>query len=70
MLRYRDRAERRSVSVAVFDGMTLAEAGNELALVVTGAYGKPVAKSMGSPLRVHVRWKYGFKSVKSIVDSR
>ncbi len=48
------------------DGITLAEATNELALVVTGAYGKPLAKSMGAPLRVHLPWKYGFKSVKSI----
>lgn len=50
-----------------FDGVTIAEARNELAFVVTGAYGKPVAKTMGAPLRVHLPWKYGFKSVKSIV---
>jgi len=50
-----------------FDGVTLAEARNELAFVVTGAYGKPVAKAMGAPLRIHLPWKYGFKSVKSIV---
>jgi sulfoxide reductase catalytic subunit YedY len=49
------------------DGVTLAEAMNELAFVVTGAYGKPVAKVMGAPLRVHLPWKYGFKSVKSIL---
>jgi len=49
------------------EGVTLAEATNDLALVVTGAYGKPVAKAMGAPLRVHLPWKYGFKSVKSIV---
>jgi methionine sulfoxide reductase catalytic subunit len=49
------------------DGITLAEAMNELAFVVTGAYGRPVAKVMGAPLRVHLPWKYGFKSVKSIV---
>src|SRR5215211_1122598 len=49
------------------EGLTMAEATNELAFVVTGAYGKPVAKSMGAPLRVHLPWKYGFKSGKSIV---
>ncbi len=49
------------------EGLTLAEAGNELAFMVTGAYGKPVAKAMGAPIRLHVPWKYGFKSVKSIV---
>src|SRR5215467_1433595 len=49
------------------EGLTMAEATNELAFLVTGAYGKPVAKSMGAPLRLAVPWKYGFKSVKSIV---
>ena len=45
----------------------MAEATNELAFVVTGAYGKPVAKSMGAPIRIHLPWKYGFKSAKSLV---
>src|SRR5688572_26149607 len=49
------------------EGLTMAEATNELAFLVTGAYGKPVAKSMGAPLRLAAPWKYGFKSVKSIV---
>ncbi len=48
------------------EGLTMAEATNELAFLVTGAYGKPVAKSMGAPLRLAVPWKYGFKSIKSI----
>jgi sulfoxide reductase catalytic subunit YedY len=49
------------------EGLTMAEATNELAFMVTGAYGKPLPNSMGAPLRLHVPWKYGFKSVKSIV---
>jgi sulfoxide reductase catalytic subunit YedY len=49
------------------EGLTLAEAANDLAFLVTGAYGKPLAKSMGAPLRLAVPWKYGFKSIKSIV---
>jgi methionine sulfoxide reductase catalytic subunit len=49
------------------EGLTMAEANNELAFLVTGAYGKPVASVMGAPLRLHLPWKYGFKSVKSIV---
>ncbi|MHA1548315.1 MAG: protein-methionine-sulfoxide reductase catalytic subunit MsrP [Alphaproteobacteria bacterium] len=49
------------------EGVTMAEASNDLSFMVTGAYGKPVAKSMGAPLRIHLPWKYGFKSVKSIV---
>ena len=49
------------------EGVTITEATNELAFLVTGAYGKPVAKSMGAPLRLALPWKYGFKSIKSIV---
>ena len=49
------------------EGLTLAEAGNELAFMVTGVYGKPLANQFGAPLRLAVPWKYGFKSVKSIV---
>ena len=43
------------------------EATNELAFMVTGLYGAPVPKQNGAPLRLHTPWKYGFKSVKSIV---
>jgi methionine sulfoxide reductase catalytic subunit len=49
------------------EGLTIAEATNELAFIVTGAYGKPLAKQNGAPLRLVTPWKYGFKSVKSIV---
>jgi sulfoxide reductase catalytic subunit YedY len=49
------------------EGLTMAEAKNELAFLVTGMYGKPVPKQDGAPLRLAVPWKYGFKSVKSIV---
>jgi len=43
------------------------EATNELTFMVTGVYGKPVPRQMGAPLRLAVPWKYGFKSIKSIV---
>ena len=49
------------------EGITMAEAMNDLPLMVTGAYGKPLPKSMGAPLRLHLPWKYGFKSIKGIV---
>jgi sulfoxide reductase catalytic subunit YedY len=49
------------------EGVTMAEANNELAFFVTGMYGKPVPKQDGAPLRLVLPWKYGFKSVKSIV---
>jgi sulfoxide reductase catalytic subunit YedY len=49
------------------EGVTMAEATNELAFMVTGMYGKPVPKQDGAPLRLALPWKYGFKSAKSIV---
>ncbi|MGP0089087.1 MAG: protein-methionine-sulfoxide reductase catalytic subunit MsrP [Xanthobacteraceae bacterium] len=48
------------------EGLTMAEATNELAFLVTGAYGHPLAKQHGAPLRLALPWKYGFKSIKSI----
>jgi len=48
------------------EGLSMAEATNDLTLMVTGAYGKPLAKQFGAPIRLHTPWKYGFKSVKSI----
>jgi len=48
------------------EGLTIAEATNDLAFIATGLYGKPIPKQNGAPLRLAVPWKYGFKSVKSI----
>ncbi len=48
------------------EGLTVEEAGNDLAFMVTGVYGKPLANQFGAPLRLAVPWKYGFKSVKAI----
>ncbi|MGH6914209.1 MAG: protein-methionine-sulfoxide reductase catalytic subunit MsrP, partial [Geminicoccales bacterium] len=44
------------------EGLTIAEAINELAFIATGLYGKPILKQNGAPLRLAVPWKYGFKS--------
>lgn len=49
------------------EGLTIAEATNELAFIATGIYGKPIAKQNGAPLRLVVPWKYAFKDIKSIV---
>jgi sulfoxide reductase catalytic subunit YedY len=49
------------------EGLTMAEATNDLAFLVTGAYGKPVPKQNGAPLRLATPWKYGFKSAKGLV---
>lgn len=50
------------------EALTLEEANHELAFLVTGLYGKPLPRQNGSPLRLAVPWKYGFKSIKSIVS--
>ncbi len=49
------------------EGLTMAEANNELTFMVTGIYGKAGVKQHGAPLRLITPWKYGFKGVKSIV---
>ncbi len=49
------------------EGLTIEEATNDLAFLVTGLYGKPVPPQNGAPLRLAVPWKYGFKSIKSII---
>ena len=49
------------------EGLTLAEATNDLAFMVTGIYGHPLPRQNGAPLRLATPWKYGFKSTKGIV---
>jgi len=49
------------------EGLRMDEAMNDLALVVTGVYGKPLLKQHGAPVRIAVPWKYGYKNPKSIV---
>ena len=50
-----------------FEGLTMAEATNDLALFVTGIYGHELTKQHGAPIRIVLPWKYGYKSIKSIV---
>ncbi|MBM80083.1 MAG: protein-methionine-sulfoxide reductase catalytic subunit MsrP [Planctomycetaceae bacterium] len=49
------------------EGLTIEEAMNDLTLVTTGIYGQPLLKQHGAPIRIVTPWKYGFKSIKSIV---
>lgn len=49
------------------EGLTIAEALNELTLLSVGLYGKTLPPQNGAPIRLVVPWKYGFKSIKSIV---
>lgn len=50
------------------EGLTLAEAMNDLTLLVVGIYGHILPPQHGAPIRLIVPWKYGFKSIKSIVS--
>jgi sulfoxide reductase catalytic subunit YedY len=52
------------------EGLRMDEAMHPLTLVVTGLYGHPLPNQNGAPLRIHVPWKYGFKSGKSLVRIR
>ena len=49
------------------EGMRLDEAMNPLAILSTGLYGRSLLPQNGAPIRLVVPWKYGFKSIKSIV---
>jgi sulfoxide reductase catalytic subunit YedY len=49
------------------EGVTISEAMNEMAFIGTGLYGQALKKQNGAPLRIVLPWKYGFKSIKSIV---
>jgi sulfoxide reductase catalytic subunit YedY len=49
------------------EGLRLDEAMHPLTMMATGIYGEPIANQNGAPIRLVVPWKYGFKSIKSIV---
>ena len=50
------------------EGLTIAEAMHPLTLLGVGMYGKTMPNQNGAPIRLVVPWKYGFKSIKSIVS--
>ncbi len=49
------------------EGLRIDEAMNDLAILATGIYGETILPQNGAPIRLVVPWKYGFKSIKSIV---
>ncbi|GGD42269.1 protein-methionine-sulfoxide reductase catalytic subunit MsrP [Pseudoxanthomonas indica] len=57
----------RSIEWPYKEGLRIDEAMHPLAFLATGLYGKPLPQQNGAPLRLVVPWKYGFKSIKSIV---
>jgi len=63
--------QRRDVlSWPYVEGLRIDEAMHPLAFMVVGVYGRELPNQNGAPLRVHLPWKYGFKSAKSIVRIR
>lgn len=62
------RGQRRSVLEWPYrEGLRMDEAMHPLTIMAVGLYGKPLPNQNGAPLRLVVPWKYGFKSIKSIV---
>jgi sulfoxide reductase catalytic subunit YedY len=57
----------RSIDWPYREGLRIDEAMHPLTLLATGLYGEPLPQQNGAPLRLVVPWKYGFKSIKSIV---
>ena len=61
---------RRSLDWPYVEGLRLDEALNPLTLLAVGLYGEVLPNQNGAPIRLVVPWKYGFKSIKSIVRIR
>ena len=61
------RAVFQSIDWPYTEGLRLDEAYHPLAIMALGVYGKDLPNQNGAPWRLMVPWKYGFKSVKSIV---
>ncbi len=59
--------KRSSIDWPYREGLRLDEAMHPLTFMATGLYGKPLPKQNGAPIRLVVPWKYGFKSIKSVV---
>jgi len=59
--------QRRVIEFPYVEGLRLDEAMHPLTIMATGIYDRPLANQSGAPIRLVVPWKYGFKSIKSIV---
>lgn len=62
--------ERRVLHWPYVEGLRIDEAMNELPIMAVGLYGDILPNQNGAPIRLVVPWKYGFKSIKSIVKIR
>jgi sulfoxide reductase catalytic subunit YedY len=64
------RPEMAGISFPYIEGLRLDEAMHPLAMLSVGMYGEDLPPQDGAPVRLTVPWKYGFKSIKSIVKIR
>jgi sulfoxide reductase catalytic subunit YedY len=62
--------QRRVLNWPYVEGLRIDEAMNELPIMAVGLYGEALPNQNGAPIRLVVPWKYGFKSIKSIVKIR
>jgi len=61
------RGQFGAIDYPYVEGLRLDEAMNPLTIMAVGLYGKTMPKQNGAPARLVVPWKYGFKSIKSVV---
>ncbi len=61
------RLQTQGYPLPYTEGLTVEEAMHPLTMVTTGVYGRELPKQNGAPVRIVVPWKYGYKSIKSIV---
>ena len=66
----RNRYSGGGINYPYVEGLTIAEAMTDLTFMSVGLYGKTLPPQNGAPIRLVVPWKYGFKSIKSIVRIR
>lgn len=62
------RARFKAIDYPYVEGLRIDEAMNELAFVAVGVYGQAMPNQNGAPMRLVIPWKYGFKSIKSVVN--
>jgi sulfoxide reductase catalytic subunit YedY len=61
---------RAGIQLPYVEGLRMDEAMHPLTLLCVGMYGEPLPNQNGAPVRIVIPWKYGFKSIKSIVRIR
>ncbi len=69
-LKQMPQARSAGIELPYLEGLRMDEAMNPLALLCVGMYGESLPNQDGAPVRMVIPWKYGFKSIKSLVKIR